>query len=249
LIDQAAFDRFRDTLAALPLKPRYEKSDLLIDSFLLFKDRGLDVYYAPFHYLNRAARVVLVGITPGFTQAELAFRTARSWLDRGLSDEELFHRIETTASFGGPMRRNLVGMLNNIDLQGHLALTSCDKLFEQGSRLVHFTSVVSAPIFKNGENYNGTSPRLLDVPSLKDWVLNNLTEEIDALPSALVIPLGKVADEAMTFLKQLGKIDAGRCLEHFPHPSPASGRRKPLFAAGQQNWKEQIRKWFEKDRK
>lgn len=78
------FERFRQAILALPVKgeaERYEKSDLLQPHFQLFSEAGLEVYYAPFHYLNEVARVVLLGLTPGWTQMEAAFRAARQGKD------------------------------------------------------------------------------------------------------------------------------------------------------------------------
>lgn len=59
----------------------------------------LDVHYAPFHYLNENARVVLMGLTPGWTQMEKAFRAAKLGMEKGLDDEALFHYIDMTGSF------------------------------------------------------------------------------------------------------------------------------------------------------
>lgn len=49
---------------------------------------SLEVYYAPFDYIHRDARLVIVGITPGRTQAIDAILTARRALLEGQSPEE-----------------------------------------------------------------------------------------------------------------------------------------------------------------
>lgn len=41
------------------------------------KDGKLSIYYTPFDYVNPLARIVLVGITPGFTQLVNALREAQ----------------------------------------------------------------------------------------------------------------------------------------------------------------------------
>jgi hypothetical protein len=43
-------------------------AELLNDGFLLTREGRVSIYYAPFEHLRRTARIVLVGITPGFTQ-------------------------------------------------------------------------------------------------------------------------------------------------------------------------------------
>ncbi|MGH7907200.1 MAG: uracil-DNA glycosylase family protein [Candidatus Binataceae bacterium] len=244
MIGTIDFARFKADIAGLPAKPRYEKSDLLCETFRLFRESGgVDVYYAPFHRLNPGARVVLIGLTPGWTQMELAFRAAKQGLTEGLTGEALFDRIETTASFGGPMRANLVQMLDGIGINHCLSIQTCAGLFLAYSALVQFTSAVSAPIFKNDQNYTGQPP-LLSLPKLTAFVIDNLGQELAAMPDAVVIPLGKVASEAIEFLHQRKLIRMDRCLMGFPHPSGANGHRKPMYEHGSEQWREQLQEWF-----
>jgi hypothetical protein len=63
------FPQFRpywQSLLELPTQDHYGKAQLLCKQFLLFRESGLDAYYVPFHYLNAKARIVLVGVTPGW---------------------------------------------------------------------------------------------------------------------------------------------------------------------------------------
>ncbi len=234
------FERFREALRALPDKDRFERGHLVCDRFLLFSAGGLSAYYAPFHYLNRSARVVLIGLTPGWTQMELAFRAAKEGLKSRLSDEVLFDHISKAGSFGGPMRKILVGMLDEIGLNQQLGLASCNEMFEPLSGLVHFTSAVSAPIFKNGRNYTGYNPSLLNLLEFKGFIVENLARELALLPGAVIVPLGKVADAVLQFLQEENLISLDRCLTGFPHPSPANGHRKPQFDLGRERWCEQL---------
>ncbi len=238
------YERFRAAISELPRLPqgtKYRKAELICERFRLFSERGLNVYYAPFHHTTRDARVALVGLTPGFTQMEDAFRAAKNYEGKGLSDAEIFAHVDATGSFSGPMRGNLVQMLDDIGLNARFGLATCGELFERQSRsLVHFTSAVSAPIFKAGENYNG-SPPLLGVPSLRKWVLENLSEELASMPEALIIPLGKTADAAVDLISSQGFVDGKRCLIGFPHPSGANGHRKTLFERSRNRWREQLK--------
>ncbi len=244
----ADFDRFGPMVALLPLKAegeKYERTELIRPCFHLFSDSGLDAYYAPFHYLNVKARVVLMGLTPGWTQMEQAFRAARIALSCGLEGDALFQQVEATASFSGPMRKNLVEMLDGIGLNRHLGIESCLELFGAHNELVHFTSAVSAPVFRNGQNYRGYGPPMLQVPTLARWLLENLAHEIASVPEAVIVPLGRVADEAVEFLSERGLFDLSRCLTGFPHPSGANGHRKPDFERGRERWSVQISTWFD----
>lgn len=145
-----------------------------------------------------------MGLTPGWTQMEEAFRAVKQGLARGLEGEALFQYVETTGSFSGPMRNNLVSMLDGIGLNNCLKISSCKELFdlENPSRyLVHFTSAVSAPIFKNNQNYRGYAPPLLQVPKLREWVLSILAAELCYVQEAVIVALGRIADEVIRFLQ------------------------------------------------
>jgi hypothetical protein len=241
------FDRFREKILSLPLKEeneKYERAELICPRFLLFSQANLDVYYAPFHNLNPNARLALLGLTPGWTQMEEAFRAARKGLSYGLDGQHLFEQIDRTGSFSGPMRKNLVEMLDGIGINALLGISSCLSLFDTLHHLVHFTSVVSAPIFKNGENYRGSAPPLLQVPKLKEWVVENLAIELASMPQAVIVPLGRVADAAIRFLKQNVISLDRRCLAGFPHPSGANGHRQQDFTRGREQWGSQIAALF-----
>jgi hypothetical protein len=247
MLSIAKFDRFRQAIASLPLKERgekYERAELMCSRFLLFSESGLDVYYIPFHYVNRNARVVLMGLTPGWTQMEEAFRAAKQGIAEGLQGEALFRHITRTGSFSGSMRKNLVDMLDGVGLNTRLAICSCSELFSVHDELVHFTSAVSVPIFKKRQNYQGYGPCLLQVHTLRRWLLENLAVELKSVPRAIIVPLGRVADEAIDFLDQHGLIDLHRCLTGFPHPSGANGHRKQDFEQGRKRWTAQILAWF-----
>jgi len=244
VIHGVGFEQFRDAITSLPLRNEYQREDLICARFRLLTDRGLEVYYAPFHYLNRDARLVLVGLTPGWTQMELSYREARSGLAAGLSDDEIFYRIEMKASFGGRLRDNLVQMLDGVGLRQCLGV-SCSELFERRvSNFVHFTSILSAPIFRGGENYRGAGPHPFEVPYLRNWIFEYLPSELLSVPLALVVPLGKIANEAIHVLCQQGKLDSSRCLIGFPHPSGANGHRGNIYEAGKSKWMTQIMRWL-----
>jgi len=112
--------------------------------------------------------VALVGLTPGFTQMEEAFRAAKAGERAGLTGAALFAHIDATGSFSGRMRGNLIRMLDGIYLNKRLGIDSCADLFTDAASMVHFTSAVSAPVFKNGDNYNGT---LVRAPALREGYL------------------------------------------------------------------------------
>jgi len=146
------FGRYADRISALPERHEFSKADLLIPQFRLFKEKSLEIYYAPFDFVNTQAKVAIVGITPGWTQMEIGFRQARAGLRDGLSSCEALQRAKREASFAGTMRKNLVRMLDETRLQNGLGLASCETLFENSSRFLHTTSVIRYPAFVRGRS-------------------------------------------------------------------------------------------------
>jgi len=74
-------------------------SDGLSPDLLISRSGQLATYYAPFEHVNTAARVVLVGITPGLFQAQKALEQLRAGLRSGLSDADALRQAKEVASF------------------------------------------------------------------------------------------------------------------------------------------------------
>ncbi len=237
------FEHYANVIAALPERGEFGKSDLLIPEFRLFKDKSLEIYYAPFDFTNARARVAIVGITPGWTQMEMAFRHARSALKRGLASVNASQEAKKVASFAGPMRNNLVKMLDEIGLQRALGLESCISLFGNASEFLHTTSAIRYPTFVHGRNYTGHSPEILSHPILVRFVEHVLAPELGSMPGALVIPLGKCVDTVLGSLVRAGALDAKACLLGFPHPSGANGHRRAEFEQGRSMLSQTVCGW------
>jgi hypothetical protein len=187
------FSRFAPLIRELPSGP-LTPAELLNDGFLLTREGRVSIYYAPFEHLRRTARIVLVGITPGFTQMAIAYQTARDGLQADLSSEEIFDRVTNQASFAGSLRLNLARMLDTIGLPAVLGIDGSAQLFAERSDLLHSTSALRNPVFVNGKNYTGSLPSI-ETPFLAHEVESLLTPQLDALPSAIVVPLGGAANE------------------------------------------------------
>ena len=194
------FDQHANLIVALPERDKFNKDELLIPQFQLFKDKSLEIYYAPFDFINAQAKVAIVGITPGWTQMEIAFRQARAALKNGLTASEALQKAKVEASFAGLMRNNLVTMLNEIRLSAALGMKSCDGLFSDCSQFVHLTSVIRYPPFVRGHNYTGHTPDLFSHPALTRFISELLTLELLSMPDALLIPLGKCVDAVLRHL-------------------------------------------------
>lgn len=208
----------------------FEAADLLPSTLLLGSSAELSTYYAPFEYINHSARVVIVGITPGMTQAVLALEAAKQVLVSGGNVEAAKLAAKATASFGGPMRKNLIRLLDFIGLPDVLGIASSSSLFDDSGRgLVHYTSVVRNPTFKAGKLYNG-SPAVMSNAFLRQQVKSGFFEEVKQLsPDAIYIPLGKAPTEVMKHCVALDMVRSEQVLSGLPHPSGANAERIAYF--------------------
>src|SRR4029079_19353520 len=134
------------------------REDLLVDGVLLEEEpvADLTVYNAPAGWINRDARLVLIGVTPGFTQMEILYRETRRHLLAGVHPEEACRRAKYEASFSGSMRTNLIKMVVALGLHEMLGTSSPADLFGSAFRLLHTTSAVRYPTFCRGKNYTGS---------------------------------------------------------------------------------------------
>ncbi|GER07813.1 hypothetical protein GCM10007972_17110 [Iodidimonas muriae] len=186
------------------------------------------ICYAPFDYVERKARIVIVGITPGQVQAINALTTAHTAMRQNKPVLDALIEAKLTASFSGPLRSNLVAMLDAIGIATYLGLDSTAWLFHPGSQEIHFTSALRYPVFVNGKNYNGT-PDMLRTPILRHMIETHLAEEARLLPNALWLPLGPRVDKALQHLVGKGFLDPKRILNGLPHPSGANAERIAVF--------------------
>lgn len=192
------------------------------------RDGNIQVCYSPFDHIEKSARLVIVGITPGMTQAVNALNALSDAKLAGKSIEEALRTAKMTASFSGAMRSNLVEMLDFVGVADLLHIQSTASLFEFGSTDMHFTSALRYPVFLAGKNYAG-NPSMLKTPSLRKIVDNHLAEEAKLLPNAIWLPLGPLAEEAVLHLAGKGHLKRNNILVGMPHPSGANAERIAVF--------------------
>lgn len=235
-------------LSAVGLLPNaIDRETVLVEDFLLYREGRLTIYYAPFDHINETARVILLGVTPGWTQMKLAFETVRDAVADGTRHLLALEEVKRAAAFGGSMRRNLTQMLDGIGLPGELGIRDSDQLFADGFGRLHATSAVRYPVFVDGRNYSGHRPRLLDEPILRWCVENILAHELSRVPEALVVPLGRAAESAAGRLVELDVLAEERLLSGFPHPSGAFPGRLSQYEANRDSMLVSVNRWFARD--
>lgn len=230
VMTQSLFARFASTVRGLSdcevADPRIAPKLVLAQTNAA--GRNVTMLYAPFDYVNPDARIVIVGLTPGLQQARNALAAARTALRRGATDAEAAAEAKVFASFSGPMRANLVAMLDRVGVARRLEIATTATLWSEHAHQVQFTSALRYPVMVNGENWSG-QPNALRDPVMRTWLETYLGEELRMLPNAFLVPLGPKVADMLGHLASLGLIDHKRVLDGLPHPSGANAERIAYF--------------------
>lgn len=197
-------------------------------AFKMASSGSLTIDYAPFDHIETGAELAIVGLTPGRTQATNALAAFSQGLKRGLPIEEAMAQAKRVASFSGPMRANLLAMLDAIGVPAIFGRKDAAEFFSSNDGLVHFTSALRYPVYIDGKNYSG-SPAPLKHPLLKNLVETCLAEEAAALKNTVWIPLGPHAEAALLHLTAAKQLDRVKVLAGLPHPSGANAERIAYF--------------------
>jgi len=158
--------------------------------FLLEKEKNIEIYYAPFDYINSKAKIVIVGITPGLQQMLQSYEV----INQGKS----FKEVKDLSSFKGSMRTGLIKYLDELKINDILKIKSCESLFNKNSKYLHTTSLVKYPVFDKGKNYSGAN--ILKKKILLDFIEKNFLEELKTLKKSIIIPLGNTVSSTIEYL-------------------------------------------------
>lgn len=222
---------YKDLIKKLPLKDKYTKEELLIEDFLIDKKDNIEIYYAPHNeYINKKAKVFIIGITPGFQQMSTAIATARKELEVSDDIESIQYKCKVAGRFSGSLRKNIISMLDEIELNKVLNIDSCSELFAEKDYLLHTVSLIPYSVFVKKQNYSGHTPTLIKSDFLMKYVRENFINELRSLDNfedILLIPLGRAVEEVLCKLEEEGIINENQILKGFPHPSGANVNRIP----------------------
>jgi hypothetical protein len=246
LFDDERLRQLRETYA-----PKSSaKDDVLADEYLLAQEGRYRVYYAALGALpNPSAKVVLVGLTPGLSQVQKA---ADLFLSTSTVVREDFAAYSTLlrkhVSFAGTMRANLCTMLDELDLPRYLGIERTDALFATECQALAATSALVYPVF-TGEarsNFGGGSAPLGNTTLFRHMLEELLAPRLDAVPQALVIPLGKAASTGLDYLVEARRLSDDSVLRGFPHPSGGNGHRVAFFRREKDRLQRTLRQWFDR---
>lgn len=237
--------RYRDIIASMPPIMELKKEELLIDALHVQSLAPLELYYAPHNdVVFQDARLVIAGLTPGFQQMQLALAEAQAAIQAGESDAAACYRAKRKARFAGPMRSNLIAMLDQLGVHKWLELDSSSSLFNEQAHLLNTTSIIPYPAFYKGRNYSGSQPSLLKHQPLCSYVQAHMRRQLQLLPNVPIIPLGRSVEGMMRLLVEQGLLAEELVLWGFPHPSGANGHRHQQFAEMRHSMSRQVEKWM-----
>jgi hypothetical protein len=220
---------YQDKIKRLPIKDKYTKYEILIEDFLLEKEKDIEIYYSPHNeYMNSKARIFIVGITPGFQQMSTAISVARREMENSDNIKEIQYKCKQAARFSGSLRNNLISMLDEVELNKYLRIDSCNELFGSKDYLLHTVSLIPYAVFIKGQNYSGHTPKLVKSEVLMKYIYGNFVDELkklDDLRSVLIVPLGRAVEDVLYKLSEINIISETQILKGFPHPSGANVNR------------------------
>jgi hypothetical protein len=198
---------------------KINKSTVTNKNFLIKREDNIEIYYAPFDYINSKAKIMIVGITPGLQQMLQSFEA----VNEGRSLKE----VKDLSSFKGSMRTTLIKYLDALNINKKLRIKSCESLFNINSKYLHSTSLIKYPVFDKGRNYSGSG--LLKKKLLLDFLEEHFVKELKKLDKTIIIPLGNTVSSTIDYLNNEFKLNLKCFLKGFPHPSGLNVRKDIQF--------------------
>ena len=198
---------------------KINKSTIINNKFLINTENNIEIYYAPFDYVNPKAKIMIVGITPGFQQMQQSFEV----INEGKSLKE----VKDLSSFKGSMRTTLIKYLDELKVNKTIKIKSCESLFDKDSKYLHTTSLVKYPVFDKGKNYAGAN--ILKKKILLNFIQKNFLQELKTLKKSIIIPLGNTVSSTIEYLNKKYDLKLRCFLKGFPHPSGANARKNIQF--------------------
>ena len=198
---------------------KINKSTISNNKFLVNKEGNIEIYYAPFDYVNSKAKIMIVGITPGLQQMLQSFQV--------INDGKSLKEVKDLCSFKGSMRTTLIKYMDELKINKKLKINSCESLFNLHSKYLHTTSLVKYPVFDKGRNYSGSN--ILKKEILLNFIEKNFLKELKIHQNSIIIPLGNTVSSTIGYLNEKYNLKLSCFLEGFPHPSGANARKNIQF--------------------
>ena len=206
---------------------KIDKKSITVKKFLIQKHKNLEIYYAPFDYINPKAKIVIIGITPGLQQMLQSYEI----INKGGS----LKKVKDLSSFKGSMRTGLIKYLDELKINHFLKIKSSESLFDKHSKYLHTTSLVKYPVFDKGKNYSGANIQKKEI--LMNFIEQNFLKELKQLKKTIIVPLGNTVSSTIEYLDNKYSLNLPCFLKGFPHPSGANARKNIQFRENKRKMK------------
>lgn len=212
-------DGYRDIIS------RKGESAVRSEETLLASDGRDELYYIPFEWTNPQAKLVVVGITPGPNQMELAYRTASSKIKVGLDDEGILKAAKAHGAFGSAtMRPNLIKMMNHFGFADLFDVEDVADFWDRRSDVFLGTSVIPHAAFRNGKPFAGSFDDVMKSKIFSECFHVDFVPSLKDIPGdARFVALGETPLRALSWCVRYGKLKEEQVLGAFAHPSTNGG--------------------------
>lgn len=221
------FERFRPVIESLPLGCKTS------ERLRVGETARHRLYYVPFEHANLEAKLVVVGITPGPNQLELAIRAVQT--SRALPAATVQLEVKKQASFGSStMRPNLLKMLAHFQVRERLGIANETDLWGSAWPMFQATSVVPHAAFDlktdgSEKMFNGKFTDVLSSPLLTRCFEESFLPLVRAMNrSALWVGLGPTPRSALEWCVEKGLLRKEQ-VAAFAHPSTSAGSQVNYF--------------------
>lgn len=216
---------------------------VVIDAMKTRSEGCLSICDFPFTQSFLTADIILVGLTPGYSQLIQSIELFRSYAEeksikhsaRSIPKTSTINEIQSQIYFSGQMRVNMFKMLAilgissiNTDRPSWVAET---KLLETSEFLkIGYTSLFKGAVFWKDKNYTGYNPKISTSNLLMEEKSNTIKElSTYTNQNVLIVPMGRVVENYLNSELSLCRDSKKILLNGFPHPSSANGHRVTQF--------------------
>lgn len=208
---------------------------------IISKDDRFIVRYIPFEHVNEHARLVIVGITPGPNQLDLAYSEAQRLLCAGRPHGEVLGEVKRIAGFGGDtMRPNLLRMLRHFGFRDLLGISDEGELWGARTDLLHSTSVVPHATFRrDGRPFAGSFGEVQTSSTLRTSFEQDFVASLSKLRrDALFVGLGPTPLDALKWCAANGLLQKEQIVGAFAHPATTAGSQVAIYL--RERWPEDL---------
>lgn len=184
------------------------------------------IVYIPFESINKNAKLMLVGITPGETQLIESYKKVPTVKTEKAAKKD--------GAFSGPLRGILIKTLKSIWPKGLFDINDCKELFDDKNTVVHSTSLLKDSVFELNERTGQVENFRAANKILSDKMLSNeletyfINESKSFSVNTPIICLGKGVFNVVKKLAKEQRIEQHNII-FIPHPSGANCRREYYY--------------------